>query len=139
MKKARREDDVASGATSIGDALRATGLGEARYAKDFELMLERLRGTGKDEAGASGVAGGVRGSGAAASPSGAAGVGKLWLDAMKEWARHLDSALEIRERVAGSEDGGPVVELVHHVARPARERQEEESRQIGFHFLKEGI
>jgi hypothetical protein len=139
MKKARREDDVASGATSIGDALRATGLGEARYAKDFELMLGRLRGTEKDEAGVSGVAGSVRGSGAVASPSAAAGVGKLWLDAMKEWARHLDSAVEIRERVASGEDGGPVVELVHHVARPARERREEESRQIGFHFLKEGI
>jgi hypothetical protein len=106
----RMRTDAVTG-TGLRDALRATGLGEERYAREFDGMLKRLDDK-KDEAGS----------------------GKLWLDAMKEWARHLGAPVELRERVFDGEDGGPVVELVHHVARPARERREEESKQIGFQF-----
>src|ERR1700753_231003 len=106
MKRVRT--DAGSG-MGLRDALRATGLGEERYAREFGGLLERLSEK-KDEASA----------------------GKLWLDAMKEWARHLGAPVELRERVCDGEDGGPVVELVHHVARPSRERREEDLRQIGF-------
>jgi hypothetical protein len=117
MKTVRkRSESAAAGAMGLRDALRATGLGEDRYATEFSGMLDRLRDA-KVEAGA----------------------GKLWLDAMKEWARHLHAPVELREVVADGEDGGPVVELVHHVARPTREaRRKEESQQIGFQFVKEG-
>lgn len=110
----KREDGLAASGMGLRDALRATGLGESQYATEFSGMLDRLRGEKVD-----------------------AGAGKLWLDAMKEWARHLNAPVALREVVADGEDGGPVVELVHHVARPARERREEESRQIGFQFGEE--
>jgi hypothetical protein len=116
MKKVRTGGgDGAVIGMGLRDALRATGLGEDRYAQEFGGFLERL-GEKKEDVSS----------------------GKLWLDAMKEWARHLHAPVELRERVCDGDDGGPVVELVHHVARPARERREEESRQIGFQFVKEG-
>lgn len=113
MRKVRTETVSGIG---LRDALRATGLGEDRYAQEFGGFLERLSDK-KEEASS----------------------GKLWLDAMKEWARHLGTPVELREQVCNDEDGGPVVELVHHVARPGRERKgDSQSRQIGFLFSKEG-
>jgi hypothetical protein len=115
MKTVRQSaGDREAGAMGLRDALRAAGLGEDRYAQEFDGLLKRMSEK-KEEV----------------------SFGKLWLDAMKEWARHLGAPVELRERVCDGEDGGPVVELVHHVARPARERQQGESRQIGFEFVEE--
>jgi hypothetical protein len=100
---------------SIGDALRAVGFSEVKLAMEIRLLVRRLRKLPQES--------------------------KLLLETLKECGRHLETAYE-REFDRDGGDGEPVsVELVHHVARPAREKKRgeigERDRQIGFQFEKE--
>jgi hypothetical protein len=64
----------------------------------------------------------------------------LLLETLKECGRHL-SATRGRDEQGDSDDAAVQVELVHNVARPAREKSGgkmgERDRQIGFQFEKE--
>ncbi len=105
----------AGDAMSVGEALRAVGFGERALATEMRELVVRLRSRG--------------------------GSSKLLLDTLKECGRHLVAASERDEEWEG--DGAVQVELVHKVARPAREKSggkmKEREKQIGFQFEKETL
>jgi hypothetical protein len=113
MKKDAHNGVEAAAAISIGDALRAVGFGEHALATEMQALAGRL--TKKNT-----------------NP-------RVLLDVLKECGRHL-SAQRARDGEC-SEDEAVQVELVHNVARPAREKRDaktsEREKQIGFQFEKE--
>jgi hypothetical protein len=112
MKKTRGADAERAESMAIGDALRVSGLGPLRFAAEMRGLVEKLGGKKGDP--------------------------KLLLDALKECGRHLQASHERGRGFADVGDGGVSVELVHNVARPARERKRgDDERQIGFQFEKE--
>ncbi|MGD0306682.1 MAG: hypothetical protein ABSC71_17805 [Candidatus Acidiferrales bacterium] len=114
MKRDERGDAGNADAMSIGDALRAVGFGEKKLAIEMRELVGQLRTKPRNP--------------------------KLLLETLKECGRHL-SATRGRDEQGDSDDAAVQVELVHNVARPAREKSGgkmgERDRQIGFQFEKE--
>ena len=113
MKKHAHDGVEAAAAISIGDALRSVGFGEHALATELQALAGRL--TKKHS-----------------NP-------RVLLDVLKECGRHLSAP---RARAWELSEGEAVqVELVHNVARPAREKRDgktsEREKQIGFQFEKE--
>ncbi len=107
--------EVREGENPAMAGMRRAGLGEAQYFLEFRGYVDRL----KDVKGAE----------------------RTFLDMLKEWRRvHERAAASDMERDPGDREDGPTtVELVHSVARPAREtvgfgipRQERQGR-FAFH------
>ncbi len=103
-------------AMSIGEALRAVGFGEQKLAIEMRELVAQLRNRPRNP--------------------------KLLLETLKECGRHL-SAAHGRDGEWDSDDAGVKVELVHNVARPAREKSRgkigDRDKQIGFQFEKETL
>jgi hypothetical protein len=115
MKRRDVEDARVADAMSIGAALRAVGVGERQLASEMRNLVVALRKkTSKNP--------------------------KLLLETLRECGRHL-SAEHARDGGPDRDDAPVQVELVHNVARPARERNRgqtgEREKQIGFQFEKE--